>query len=103
MNRLIPALIVGLIALPLFTSMTTEAVAAESSPSDALTLVVIDPPAVFKSKASSLGYKVGAPIILETLSLNIVKVGLRKGLSLGAAVSELEKYFPALIIDNSEI
>lgn len=103
MIRLIPVLLIGLIAVPLFTSFTIETAAADSSFYETKTLVVIDPPAEFTNKATSLGYKIGKPVLLEALSLNVIEIGLRKGLSLDSALSELEKHFPALIIDNNEI
>ncbi len=102
MKRLFTALIIGLSVLPIMTNVDLAATDLGNSAVDRLVIVVIDPPANFESVASELGYVVGDLIVLEELSVEVVEVGLPEGRSIDAAIKELEKHFPNLVIGDSE-
>ncbi len=84
------------------TNVDLAATDLGNSAVDRLVIVVIDPPANFESVASELGYVVGDLIVLEELSVEVVEVGLPEGRSIDAAIKELEKHFPNLVIGDSE-
>ena len=75
----------------------------EKSTDDRLVVVVIDPPANFKSVVGELGYVVGKLADLEGLSIEALNVVLPQGRSIDAAFTESEKHFPGLVIGEREI
>ena len=98
MRRITVALICGFLALP---------VIACSAPAQADSMrhqiVVIEPPAHFVKAASKLGYHIGVVFEFKELSVRAVKVLAPKGHSMDSAISELEKYFPNIVVDDSEV
>ena len=103
MKILLAASIIGLLVLPIMTNEIPTMADDENSTDDCLAIVVIDPPANFKSVVSKLGYVVGKLTVLEELSVEALNVVLPEGRSIDAALTELEKHFPGLVIGDSEI
>ena len=98
MRSIFIALLLGLLILPfLKTPMTAEA------DNGRMLIVVIEPPANFSATAGKLGYRIGAVFELKELSMKAVKVLAPKGHSIDAASSELEKHFPDIVVDGSEV
>ena len=111
MGQLVYATILGALVLPL--SLSIASVFADDSPlsvngkisnmKNSQILFVIDPPANFKVDAAKLGYRIGSVFELKELALKAIKVIVPAGYSIDAAISELEKHFPDIMVGENEV